>query len=298
MEARSYGLAVLATGGAALGWPGGCRSRRAGCCSSASPAPGWAWRTGTRSPSWPAFVVAALLLRGRRAVPVLLAGRPPWCRRPALVAVNLLNGTGARNAEHLRDTGGRLAELAVEAWTGGRTPCSPDRRPGRCSARSWARGVRVVGAAWLLVPLLLLLAAELVRPVYLPRYLLAGLLGLGVLAAAGALTVPRGPARVPVAALLLGCSLLASAPAARPRAPGAGRRRRAALLAELHRAGSRSSRPTSARRSGWTTTSARWLRELRPDVVLPPDDAPADADRVWLVRRLSGTACPSPPTTT
>jgi mannosyltransferase len=25
---------------------------------------------------------------------------------------------------------------------------------------------------------------------------------------------------------------------------------------------------------------------LRPDVVLPPDDAPADADRVWLVRRL------------
>jgi hypothetical protein len=25
---------------------------------------------------------------------------------------------------------------------------------------------------------------------------------------------------------------------------------------------------------------------LRPDVVLPPDDAPPDADRVWLVRRL------------
>jgi hypothetical protein len=25
---------------------------------------------------------------------------------------------------------------------------------------------------------------------------------------------------------------------------------------------------------------------LRADLVLPPDDAPADADRVWLVRRL------------
>jgi hypothetical protein len=25
---------------------------------------------------------------------------------------------------------------------------------------------------------------------------------------------------------------------------------------------------------------------LRPDVVLPPDDAPSAADRVWLVRRV------------
>ena len=25
---------------------------------------------------------------------------------------------------------------------------------------------------------------------------------------------------------------------------------------------------------------------LRADLILPPDDAPADADRVWLVRRL------------
>jgi hypothetical protein len=27
---------------------------------------------------------------------------------------------------------------------------------------------------------------------------------------------------------------------------------------------------------------------LRPDVVLPPDDAPAGAERVWVVRRLFG----------
>ena len=59
------------------------------------------------------------------------------------------------------------------------------------------RGVRVVGAAWVLLPLLLLLLAELVRPVYLPRYLIAGLVGLAVLAAAGALAAPRraGPDR-------------------------------------------------------------------------------------------------------
>ena len=28
--------------------------------------------------------------------------------------------------------------------------------------------------------------------------------------------------------------------------------------------------------------------QLRPHVVLPPDDAPRDADRVWVVRRLLG----------
>ena len=53
VEARSYGLAVLATGGAFLGLVRWLRTRRAGCCSSVSPAPAWAWRTGTRSPSWP-----------------------------------------------------------------------------------------------------------------------------------------------------------------------------------------------------------------------------------------------------
>ena len=31
-------------------------------------------------------------------------------------------GTGARNAVHLRDTEGTLADLAVEAWAGGLRP--------------------------------------------------------------------------------------------------------------------------------------------------------------------------------
>jgi len=149
-----------------------------------------------------------------------------------------------------------------------------------------ARGVRVAGAAWALVPLLLLVAAEFVRPVYLPRYLLAGLLGLGVLAAAGAMTVPR-LARVPVAVLLLGASLLASAPLAdrdaRERADDVVR-----ALVELHAPGE----PIVAADQRSATGLDHYVRtlapELRPDVVLPPDDAPADADRVWLVRRLLG----------
>jgi mannosyltransferase len=150
----------------------------------------------------------------------------------------------------------------------------------------------VVAACWALLPLLLLLAAELVRPVYLPRYLLAGLLGLGVLAAAGALTLPRA-ARAPVAALLVGCSLLASQPLV-DRGPRERSDDVVRLLAQEHRPGE----PIVAADQRSATGLDHYVRTLapglRPDVVLPPQDAPADADRVWLVRRvIGGTPVPT-----
>jgi mannosyltransferase len=148
----------------------------------------------------------------------------------------------------------------------------------------WARGVRVIAVCWVLVPLALLLAAELVRPVYLPRYLLAGLLGLGVLAAAGAAALPRRWA-VSAGALLLACSLLACLPVLE-RGPRERGDDVVARLAEVHRAGE----PVVAadQRSALALDHYVRLLEpgLRPDVVLPPDDAPPGAGRVWLVRRL------------
>jgi mannosyltransferase len=107
-----------------------------------------------------------------------------------------------------------------------------------------------------------------------------------VLAAAGALTLPR-PARIPVAALLLGCSLLASAPLLdrepRERADDVVLR-----LAEVHAPGE----PVVAADQRSAIGLDHYVRtlapQLRPDVVLPPDDAPADAGRVWVVRRLLG----------
>ncbi|MGY1640949.1 hypothetical protein ACI782_07400 [Geodermatophilus sp. SYSU D00703] len=284
VEARSYGLVVLATGGAVLGLVRWLQE-----------APWGRWLFGLSGAAmglmhWyavtvlAAFVVAALLLRGRRAVPVLFIGAAAVLPTVGLIVVNLLNGTGARNAEHLRDTGGTLAGQAVEAWAGGRGPLLYLTVGLAVLGAVRAVGVRVVGICWVLVPLLLLLAAELVRPVYLPRYLLAGLLGLGVLAAAGALTLPRA-ARAPVAGLLVACSLLACSPLA-----DRGPRERAddvvALLAERHRAGE----PIVAADQRSATGLDHYVRvaapQLRPDVVLPPDDAPADADRVWLVRRI------------
>jgi mannosyltransferase len=286
VEARSYGLAVLATGGAFLGLVRWLQEPPRGLLLLGLAGAGMGLAHWYAVTVLAAFVVAALLLRGRRAVPVLLTGAAAAVPALLLVGLNLLNGTGARNAEHLRDTGGTLADRAVATWTGGLVPLLFLTVGLAVLGALRARGVRVVATAWLLVPLLLLLTAELVRPVYLPRYLLAGLLGLGVLAAAGAMTVPR-PARVPVAALLLGCTLLASAPLL-DREPRERAEDVVLRLAEVHRA----DEPIVAADQRSAIGLDHYVRvvapQLRPDVVLPPDDAPADADRVWVVRRLLG----------
>ncbi|MCW2581011.1 MAG: hypothetical protein JWR82_2612 [Blastococcus sp.] len=284
VEARSYGLAVLATGGAALGLARWLQEPSRGLVLFGLAGAGMGLAHWYGVTVLAAFVVAALLLRGRRALPVLLIGGAAALPTVGLVALNLLNGTGARNAEHLRDTGGQMAGLAVEAWAGGRNPLLYLTVALAIVGAVRATGLRVVALCWAVVPLVLLLAAELVRPVFLPRYLLAGLLGLGVLAAAGALALPRA-ARAPVAALLVGCSLLGSATMV-DRAPRERSDDVVEFLARTHRPGE----PIVAADQRSATGLDHYVRtlapELRPDVVLPPDDAPAVADRVWLVRRL------------
>lgn len=286
VEARSYGLAVLATGGAFLGLVRRLQEPPRGLLLFGLAGAGMGLAHWYAVTVLAAFVVAALLLRGRRAVPVLLTGAAAALPPVLLVGLNLLNGTGARNAEHLRDTGGTLPDRAVEAWAGG-VPALLYLTVGLAVVGALrARGIRVAATAWLLVPLLLLVVAELVRPVYLPRYLLAGLLGLGVLAAAGAMALPR-VARAPVAALLLGCSLLASIPLLER-----GPRERAddlvGRLAAVHSSGEPIVAADQRSAIGLDHYVRTHAPQLRPDVVLPPDDAPVDADRVWLVRRLLG----------
>jgi mannosyltransferase len=284
VEARSYGLAVLASGGALLGLVRWLQEAPRGLVlfGVAGAAMGLMhWYAVT---VLAAFVVAALLLRGRRAWPVVLIGAVAVLPTAGLVLLNLLNGTGGRNAEHLVGTGGALPALAVDAWAGRWAPLLVLTIGLGLLGAVRARGLRVVGTAWALVPLLLLVLAELVRPVYLPRYLLAGLLGLGVLAAAGAMALPRA-ARLPVAALLLGCTLLASAPMAE-RGPRERSDELVATLAGVHRAGEPIVAADQRSAMGLDHFVRTLAPELRADLVLPPDDAPADADRVWLVRRL------------
>ena len=284
VEARSYGLAVLATGGAALGLVRWLQEPPRGLVLFGLAGAGMGLAHWYAVTVLAAFVFAALVLRGRAALPLLLTGAAAALPTVALVALNLLNGTGGRNAEHLKDTGGRFAGLAVHAWAGGLTPLIILTVALAVVGAVRATGLRAVAASWVLVPLILLLAAELVRPVYLPRYLLAGLLGLGILAAAGAMTVPRA-VRAPVAALLVGCSLLAAQPLF-DRGPRERSDDLVRLLAEVHVGGE----PIVAADQRSATGLDHYVRtlapELRPDVVLPPDDAPVDAERVWLVRRL------------
>ncbi|SDF05542.1 Dolichyl-phosphate-mannose-protein mannosyltransferase [Blastococcus aurantiacus] len=289
VEARSYGLAVLATGATALALVRWLQEPPRGLVLLGLAGAGMGLAHWYAVTVLAAFVVAAVVLRGRRALPVVLVGAVAALPTCLLVGLNVLNGTGSRNAEHLRDTDGRLLGYAVEAWAGGRTPLlflavglaviGAVRGGG-----SRGRELRVLGLAWTCVPLLLLAGAEFLRPVYHPRYLLAGLLGLGVLAAAGALAVPRG-ARGPLAGLLLGCALLASVPLAdrepRERADDLVR-----VLADVQVAGE----PVVAADQRSAIGLDHYVRTLAPrlraDLVLPPDDAPADADRVWLVRRV------------
>ncbi len=284
VEARSYGLAVLATGGAVLGLVRWLQEPPRGLLLLGLAGAGMGLAHWYALTVLAAFVTAAVLLRGRRALPVVVGGFLGTLPALAFVALAALNGTGGRNAEHLNDTDGRLVGLAIEAWAGGRTPMLWAVVVLAVVGAARGAGVRVLATCWVVVPLLLLVAAELVRPVFLPRYLLAALLGLAVLAAAGAMALPR-PTRVPAAAVLIGCCLLAAAPLAergpRERADDA-----VALLAERHRSGE----PVVAADQRSALGLDHYVRvlapQLRPDVVLPPDDAPADADRVWLVRRV------------
>ena len=107
---------------------------------------------------------------------------------------------------------------------------------------------------------------------------------LVLLAAAGAFALPRA-ARVPVGGLLVACSLLASAPlvSREPRERGDDVVR---ALADLQRPGE----PIVAADQRSAMALDHYVRilgpSLRRDVILPPDDAPADADRVWLLRRI------------
>lgn len=289
VEARSYGLTVLATGATALGLVRWLQEPPRGLLLFGLAGAGMGLGHWYAVTVLAAFVVTAAVLRGRAALPVVLVGAAAALPVVLLVGVNLLNGTGARNAEHLRDTDGRMLGYAVEAWAGGRTPLlflavglaavGAVRGGG-----NRGRDVRVLGLAWTCVPLLLLVAAELLRPVYHPRYLLAGLLGLGVLAAAGAFAAPRA-ARLPLAGLLLACALVSSLPLA-DRAP----RERADDLVRTLAGAQVAGEPVVAADQRSAIGLDHYVRVLAPrlraDLVLPPDDAPADADRVWLVRRL------------
>jgi hypothetical protein len=148
--------------------------------------------------------------------------------------------------------------------------------------------------------------AELVRPVFVPRYLLPGLLGLAVLAAAGLVQggrsggpVPGGP--VPGGALrgaarssglgwvLLGGLVLLQLVAGWPlleRGPREDARGAVGALEDRHAPGE----PVVAVDRRAAVALAHYAGPgLRADLRVPPSDPPP-AERVWLLRQADGSS--------
>jgi mannosyltransferase len=279
-EARMYGLALLATAGTLLGlarWLAG--ERRAlllfGLSATATGLAHW-----FALPVVAALALAALVLRGRRALPLLAVSALAALPVLALVGLSRLNGTGTSAVGRI-DPGERpLPLLALEAWSGGSRPLLVALLA--CCAIAVARHrspALVVAGTWVALPLLLVWGAELVRPVFVPRYLLATLLGVALLAALG----PSGRWRLPVVGALVALSLLACHPLL-DRLPEEDAKGAVAALARMHEPG----QPVVA----VDRRAALALEHYAPpgvagDLLVPPADPP-DARVVWLVRNADG----------
>jgi mannosyltransferase len=199
------------------------------------------------------------------------------------VALVQANGTGDSAVGWIRGTGGEVPLLAVQAWTGGGGLLLAVLL---CAAGAGLvlgqRAPAVVAACWVGVPLAAVTAAELLRPVFVPRYLLPALLGLAVLAATGLARLPR-PAALGGAGLLLALQLVAVADVL-----GGGPREDArGAVADLRDRQAAGQAVVAVDRRA-ALALEQYAGRLRPDVVVPPADPPPGHDVVWLLRQSSG----------
>jgi mannosyltransferase len=285
-EARGYALALLTTAVAALGlarWLDGEPRALALYGAGAAFAGLFHWYALLVVA---ALAVAAVVLRRRPAVPVVVVAAVAAVPALAVVATALANGVGGSGAEWIRDVGLAVPRLVLRSWAGGNMvlavavlaaavagALSTDRRP------------RIVALCWVGLPVAAVTAGELVRPVYVDRYLLPAVIGLAVLAALG---VARCAGRWRAAALagLLVPSLVVTAGNV-TRGPREDVRGAVALVAAGHRAGDPVVAAARWDALGVEHYARRHHAELTADLVLPPAPIPP-APTVWVVRRAAG----------
>ena len=281
-EARGYGLALLATAVTVLGlarWLDGGRLVLFAAGAAAMGLAHW-----FAVPVLAGLVLAAVALRRRGAARLVAVAAAAAVPTLALVALAALNGAGGGNVGFIRDTGGRVPWLALDAWAGGSALLAVG------TVLAVALGVRrggrtaVVAAGWVAVPVLLVTLGELARPVFVPRYLLPALAGLAVLAALGVADRPRRRAAALTAALV-GCALWAGVPLLE-RGPREDGRAAVAYLAAQQVAGE----PVVAVDPRAALALVQY-GEFGADLRLPPDDAPP-ADAVWLLRFTTPAGLP------
>ena len=280
-EGRMYGLALLATATAVLGLARWLDDGRLGLWAVGATAASLAhWFA---VPVVAALALAALVLRRRRALPLLAVSAGAVVPTLALMALVRVNGEGNSGFGWIRASGGELPLLALQAWTGGGSALLVALLA--AVAVGLVRGQRttaVVAVCWVGLPLTALTFAELFRPVFVPRYLLPTLLGVAVLAAVGLARLPRW-ALAGGTVLIVSLQLVAVADVL-DRGPREDARGAVAALRERQRPGE----VVVAVDRRAALALEQYGGRLRSDVVVPPADPPAGQDVVWLLRQAWG----------
>lgn len=286
-EARGYGLAVLATALSALGlvrWLDGSRSSLPLYAIAGALAGLMHWFALLPVA---ALAVAAVVLEGKRAArPVLLAAALAAVPAMAVIATALANGVRDSGAEWISDVGLAVPRLLLKSWTAASlTLLAVTLAAVAVALVRGERRSRVVAASWAVLPVVVVTVLELVRPVFVDRYLLPSLAGLAVLVGLGVAALPR---RIGVGALaaVVAVSAWVTVTEVR-RGPKEDVRRAVDHLAATVRAGE----PVVAA-ARWDALGAdHYARRDHPDLaarlVLPPSPLP-DEPVMWVVRRAKG----------
>jgi mannosyltransferase len=285
-EARGYALALLATALTALGlarWLDGEPRALAlyGCAAAFAGLFHWYALLVTA-----AFAVAAFVLRRRPAVPLAVVTLVAALPALAVVATAVANGVGGSGAEWIRGAGPAVPWRVLRSWVAGSwLLLVPVVVAVVAGAVRGDRRARVVALWWVGLPVAVVTAGELVRPVYVDRYLLPALVGLAVLAALGVAACQARWRTVALAGLLVPTLVVTAGNVTR--GPREDVRGAVALVAAGHRAGDPVVAAARWDALGVEHYARRHHPELTADLVLPPAPVPP-APTVWVVRRAAG----------
>ncbi|MGI8984833.1 MAG: glycosyltransferase family 39 protein, partial [Acidimicrobiales bacterium] len=301
-EARGYALAVLATALAVLGlarWLDG-EPRALALYGVAAACAGLFHWYALLVPA--ALAVAAVVLSRRGAGPERPFERGAGPERPfergagpivavtaiaalpalAMVVTALANGVGGSSAEWIAGAGLAALPRLLKSWAGGNPVLALAVAVAVAAGAVRGRGrARIVALCWVALPVAAVTAGQLVRPLFVARYLLPAVIGLALLAALGVASVP-GRWRTAALAGLLAPSLVVTAGnitrGLREDVRGA-----VALVAADHRPGEPVVATARWDALGVSHYARRHHPELSADLVLPPAPVPP-GPTVWVVR--------------
>ena len=283
-EARGYALALLAVSVAALGlarWLDGESSLW--LYGVAAAAAGLAHWFALLVPA--AFAVAALVLRRRRAMPVVVVTAIAAVPALAVVATALANGVAGSGAEWIRDVGLAVPRMVLRSWVAGSWLLLVPTVVAVAAGVAQRGRARTIALCWVGLPVLAVTVGGLFRPMYVDRYLLPALVGLAVLAALGVAACPPRWRTAALAGLLAPALVVTTGNVVR--GPREDVRGAVALVAAGHRPGEPVVAAARWDALGVEHYTRRHHPELGRDLVLPPAPVPAAAT-VWVVRRASG----------